>query len=59
MLKVGIPVLFSEQHWMGGINYFRSLISAFSLVEQNDIELIIFVKKMDCSIQPNLIMFDR
>ncbi|EJM1899854.1 hypothetical protein NN542_005255, partial [Escherichia coli] len=45
MLKVGIPVLFSEQHWMGGINYFRSLISAFSLVEQNDIELIIFCEK--------------
>ncbi|HHG9510441.1 TPA: glycosyltransferase [Citrobacter amalonaticus] len=45
MLKVGIPVLFNEQHWMGGINYFRSLITAFSLVEQNDVELILFCEK--------------
>ncbi|EJY9801562.1 glycosyltransferase [Escherichia albertii] len=45
MLRVGIPILFNEQHWMGGINYFRSLISAFSLVEQDDIELIIFCEK--------------
>lgn len=45
MLKVGIPVLFNEQHWMGGINYFRSLIAAFSLVDQHDIELIIFCEK--------------
>lgn len=45
MLKVGIPVLFNEQHWMGGINYFRSLIAAFSLVEQNDVELILFCEK--------------
>lgn len=45
MLKVGIPVLFNEQHWMGGINYFRSLIAAFSLVEQNDVEIILFCEK--------------
>lgn len=45
MIKVGIPILFTEQHWMGGINYFRSLISAFSLVEQNDTEIIIFCEK--------------
>lgn len=45
MLKVGIPVLFSEHHWMGGINYFRSLIAAFSLVEQSDVELILFCEK--------------
>lgn len=45
MIKVGIPILFNEKHWMGGINYFRSLISAFSLVKQNDIELILFCEK--------------
>lgn len=45
MIKVGLPILFTERHWMGGINYFRSLISAFSLVEQNDIEIVIFCEK--------------
>jgi glycosyltransferase involved in cell wall biosynthesis len=47
MLKVGIPVLFNEQHWMGGINYFRNLIVAFSLIEQNDVEIILFCEKDD------------
>ncbi|EOZ9389286.1 glycosyltransferase [Enterobacter cancerogenus] len=47
MLKVGIPILFNEKHWMGGINYFRNLITAFSLIEQNDIELILFCEKGD------------
>ncbi|HDF2343236.1 TPA: glycosyltransferase [Morganella morganii] len=45
MTKIGIPILFTPQHWMGGINYFTSLISAFSLVEQDDIEIILFCEK--------------
>lgn len=46
MLRVGIPILFNEKHWMGGINYFRNLITAFSLVKQDDIEVILFCEKI-------------
>ena len=54
MLRVGIPILFNEKHWMGGINYFRNLISAFSLVKQDDIEIILFCEKIDVFNTDNL-----
>lgn len=54
MLKVAIPILFTEKHWMGGINYFRNLSVAFSLVKQNDVELILFCEKKDIFRTDNL-----
>lgn len=39
--KIAIPILFNENHWMGGVNYFKSLLSAFALLEQNELEIYV------------------
>ncbi|MND30353.1 Glycosyl transferases group 1 [compost metagenome] len=45
MYIVGIPVIFTGDHWIGGMNYYLSLISALSLASQADIKFIIITNK--------------
>lgn len=41
MINVGIPVLFSGSHWMGGINYFNSLLSAINDLNSNTLKVFV------------------
>ncbi|MNH03828.1 hypothetical protein D3C87_1024140 [compost metagenome] len=45
MYIVGIPVIFTGDNWIGGINYYLSLVSALSLAPQADIKFIIITNK--------------
>ncbi|XQS16974.1 glycosyltransferase [Citrobacter telavivensis] len=47
MKMVGIPVIFTGDHWIGGLNYYISLVSALSLVQQSDFKFIIITNKKD------------
>lgn len=41
MIRVGFVLASSE--WLGGLNYFRNLFSALSLLEQKKIQIVLFV----------------
>lgn len=45
MYIVGIPVIFTGDNWIGGMNYYISLVSALSLAPQTDIKFIIITNK--------------
>lgn len=45
MYIVGIPVIFTGDNWIGGMNYYLSLVSALSLAPQADIKFIIITNK--------------
>lgn len=46
MKTIGIPVIFSGDHWLGGLNYYVSLISSLSLAPQTDIKFVIITNKV-------------
>lgn len=45
MRIVGIPVISTGDHWIGGLNYYLSLISALSISPQPDIKFVIITNK--------------
>lgn len=45
MKMVGIPVISTGDHWIGGLNYYISLVSALALAPQTDIKFIIITNK--------------
>lgn len=46
MSVIGIPVIFTGDHWIGGFNYYLSLISALALAPQSDIKFVIITNKL-------------
>lgn len=45
MSVVGIPVIFTGDHWIGGVNYYLSLVSVLSLIPQSDVKFIVITNK--------------
>jgi len=45
MYIVGIPIIFTGDNWIGGMNYYLSLVSALSLAPQTDVKFIIITNK--------------
>ncbi|MBA7730634.1 glycosyltransferase [Citrobacter freundii] len=45
MSVIGIPVIFTGDHWIGGLNYYMSLISTLTMAPQSDFKFVIITNK--------------
>lgn len=47
MRRVGIPIIFDDEIWLGGLNYFLSLLSALNVKNVPDLEFLVLTNRPD------------